>query len=79
MKKIIVLAATLVTFSSSAMAYTERDVDRMVDALVQAQVEYARMIAQGYGLSQELVDAVVQEGTKNLKNRRVVERFFARN
>ena len=76
MKKMLVLVATLATLSSSAMAYTERDVDLMLDTLVQGQVEYARMLAKGYGLSQKLVDAVIEEDTKNLNSRRVAERLL---
>lgn len=75
-EKKTVLTAALVAFSSSGMAYTERDVDRMLDLLVRGQVEYARMLSKGYGLSQKLADAVVKEETKYLNSRRVAERFL---
>ena len=62
--------------STSAMAYTIDEVERMSKALVDGQVEYAKLVSENYGLSSEVKEAVLKEFEKNMKDPRVAERLL---
>ena len=76
MKKIFVLAATMAAFSSSAMAYTQRDVDRLLNILEKEQAYYVTFLSKGYGLSQEVTQAVVSQTVSYLNDHRITELFL---
>lgn len=75
-KNLMATMLSLALMSTSAMAYGQKEINDMKDAIIDGQVALMNQQARMYGLNDTVRQELVREVRKNLSDQRIAERFF---
>lgn len=67
---------SLALMSTSAMAYSQKEINYMKDAIIDGQVALMNQQARMYGLNDTVRQELVREVRKNLSDQRIAERVL---
>lgn len=75
-KNLMATMLSLALMSTSAMAYGQKEINDMKDAIIDGQVALMNQQARMYGLNDTVRQELVREVRKNLSDQRIAERFL---
>lgn len=75
-KNLMATMLSLALMSTSAMAYSQKEINYMKDAIIDGQVALMNQQARMYGLNDTVRQELVREVRKNLSDQRIAERVL---